>query len=120
MSHLSEDHKPFTLITGPPTHTHEQINELVNGDYVHLHTTKDVINTVNTRIIPAIALFLSLNLQNGWKFMSLHTGSVIDRKQWKKVPMTPKVIKQVNGMGKNEGRPLVTDNFKNHWKYEEG
>ncbi len=22
-------------------------------------------------------------------------------------------------MGKNEGRTLVTDNFKNYWKYEE-
>lgn len=82
MSSLIDEYSPFTLIIGQPVQTHKQLVELSYGDYVYIHT-KDISNTMDSRTIPAISLYPSGNLQQGWKFMSLNTRREVHRKLWK-------------------------------------
>ena len=119
MSTLSNEHSPFTLVTGYPQRSHKEIIQLSFGDYVHVHTTNEVSNTMDTRTIPAIALYPSGNLQQGWKFMSLHTGRVIHQRHWERTVASKKIIDRVNEMGKKESQRMVSSNFKYRWSSEQ-
>ena len=115
ISPLSEEYSPFTLVTGQQIPTHEQAIGLTFGDYVQVHNIQEMNNTTHSRTLPAIALYPSGNLQNGWRFLSLDTGKMIHRKHWSKLPITQRVINRVNELGNDEGRPLVSTNFKYYW-----
>ena len=58
------------------------------------------------------ALYPSGNQQQGWMFMSLSTGRVIHRHQWKKLPISQEIIDMVDQLGTKEKQSFISNNFK--------
>ena len=74
------------------------------GEYVQLHVTKPVTNTMNSRTIGAIVLD-PRNITGKYNFMSLETGYQIDGRVVARLPITKAVIERVEELGKNQGQP---------------
>ena len=49
-------------------------------------------------------------------FMSLSTGRILHRNQWKKLPINDKIINRVEELGDKEKQGYVSSNFKYKWK----
>ena len=73
-------------------------------------------NNTNARTVGAIALYPSDNQQGGWYFLSLLTGNIIHRYQWKSLPIGEDVIKRVHEIAIEQGQGLVAENFKYEWQ----
>ena len=91
LCNLSSKYSPSTLVTGQPPKTYEEVTSLTFGEYTEVYATNQVINNNEERTISAVALYSSGNQQNGWMFMSLSTGRVIHRHQWKKLHINQQV-----------------------------
>ena len=63
----------------------------------------------------SVALYPSGNAQGSWIFMSLLTGKRIHRYQWDIIPITTDIINRVDALTRDEGQPIVADNFKYEW-----
>ena len=59
-------------------------------------------DTGKYRTTGAIALESSDNAQGGWKFLSLTSGRVLDRRAWTILPITNDVIKHVDELARKE------------------
>ena len=109
---ISEDQSPATLVTGAPSPDYKEITKLNFGDYVLAHTTIQKTNDNSPRSVESVALYPSGNAQGSWIFMSLLTGKRIHRYQWDITPITTDIINRVDALARDEGQPIVVDNFK--------
>ena len=115
MSCLSKQYSPNALVTGRPTTSYDKLVSMTFGEYAEVYADNNVTNTNEERTTSTIGLYPSGNLQGGWIFMSLNTGRVLHRKQWKKLPITNKIIHRVEEMAEKENQPYIATNFKYRW-----
>jgi hypothetical protein len=66
-----------------------------------------VANTNAPRMMDAIALHHTGNLQGNYFFMSLHSGRKVSQAQYTKLPLTQRIIDAVNKMRKLQGQPML-------------
>ena len=92
---------PRTLITGIKL-DYKKDCQLTFGSYVQVHEEPTPTNSPAARTIGAITLGPTGNLQGGFKKLNLQTGNKITRRNWTHLPMTIKVIKLVNQLGKEQ------------------
>ena len=116
MCKLSSDYSPHTLVTGQPPQTYEEMTILSFGDYTEVYAANNVINNNEEGTTSAVALYPSSNSQGGWMFMSLSIGRILHRKQWKKLPISKKVIGKVEELRNKEKQGFISSNFKYKWK----
>lgn len=103
---------PRTLITGVKLDFNKHCRVDV-GAYVQTHDEPDPSNDTNTnRTTGAIALGSNDNLQGGYRFLSLTTGRVIDRRNFNILPITQDVINRVHELAKDEDDFTFAD--RNH------
>ena len=102
MSALSNKYSPNTLVTGQSQRQYKDIMSLSYGEYAEIYSANQVTNNNKERTIGAIALYPSGNDQNGWMFMSLSTGRLLHRHQWKRIYINQGIIDRVNNMLEKE------------------
>ena len=74
------------------------------GEYVQLHVTEPITNTMKSRTIGAIVLD-PRNVTGRYNYMSLETGKQIDGRVTTKSPITDAVIKRVQQLGLDQHQP---------------
>ena len=116
---LSYTLSPSTLVTGSVNLSYTEIQALTFGDYVQTHVSRQKINDNEPRRTGRIALYPSRNTQRGWYFVSLDTGEKVHRYSWDVIPMGTDVIERVNELGRRQGQPMVSKNFKYQWGPDE-
>ena len=99
---LFSNYSPHTLVTGQPARPYNQIVSMTYGEYAEVYAANPITNDNNERTISAIALYPSGNHQDGWIFMSLNTGRLLHRHQWKKLHVDQNIIDKVNNLGAKE------------------
>ena len=79
------------------------------GDYVQTHEDNVIKNDNKTRTVGAICLGPAMNMQGGYKFMSLATGRLLSRANnaFAHLPMPNHVVKRILDLGKNSPEGLV-------------
>lgn len=110
-SGLSHDLSPATLITGDPTPSYKEITKLKFGNYVQTKYGKTT-NDQTARTVGDIALYSSGNTSGEWFFMSLLSGTILNRYRWTKMEITEDVIQWITSMAINEGQGLIGETFK--------
>lgn len=96
---------PRNIIDNLP---HVDYNDLLKyelGEYVQLHVTERVTNTMRSRTIGAIVLG-PRNLTGRYNFMSLETGAIIDGRVVAQLPITSAVIARVEELGQAQQQPF--------------
>jgi hypothetical protein len=96
---ISDKLSPLTIIhgNGPPDFNKMKFEF---GAYGQAFQSNKITNTNTTRAVGAIALSMTPNKNGEYKFMSLSTGRLIHRKQFKVLPITDDVIKRVHELGR--------------------
>jgi hypothetical protein len=82
------------------------------GAYVETHEENKPSNTLKERTRAAICLGPTANFQGSYKFLCLHTGRRITRKQFRELPMSSSVIEAMEALAdhdKQEGTLEFTD-----------
>ena len=86
------------------------------GEYVQIHITEKVTNTMKSRTIGAIVLG-PRNIQGQYNFMSLETGEQRDGRVVARLPITQEVINRVEELGLNQGQPFrASKMLKYEWR----
>ena len=75
------------------------------GQYVQLHVTERVTNTMKSRSIGAIVLG-PRRIQGRYNYMSLETGAIIDGRVVAVLPITVDVIGRVELLGHDQQQPF--------------
>ena len=103
---ISDKLSPLTIVNGdgPPDFNKMKFEF---GAYDQAFQSNKKTNTNTTRSVGAIALSMTPNKNGEYKFMSLNTGRLIHRRQFKVLPITEEVIKRVHELAKREDQPLV-------------
>ena len=70
------------------------------GQYYQVHENEEPRNSNKSRTQGAICLGPCVNLQGGFKFMSLQTGQKITGYNWDEMPIPQTVINRVNVLGR--------------------
>ena len=116
MCKLSSEYSPHTLVTGQPPQTNEEMTIMSYGDYAEVYAANNIKNNNEERTISTIALCPSSNSQGGWMFISLSTGRILHRSQWKMLLINDKIIDRIEELGDREKLGFVSSNFKYKWK----
>lgn len=74
------------------------------GAYAHVHEDNAVTNGMEPRTVGAIALGPCGNHQGGYKFLSLSTARIINRRNWTELPIPEEIIKGLNDKATMEKR----------------
>ena len=90
--------------------------KLAFGAYAQVQGENFLTNSQQARILDAICLGPSGNLQGGYKFMNLHTGKRLTRRKWTELPMPQEVIDRVNNLGEADGQPSILTFYDRHGK----
>ena len=77
------------------------------GEYAEVYAANQVINNNGERTTSAIALYPSGNQQEGWMFMSLSTGRVLHRQQWKRLPINQDIIDMVDQLDDRDKQTVI-------------
>lgn len=86
------------------------------GEYVQLHVTENVTNTMKSRTIGAIVLDPQ-NITGTYNFMSLETGREVNGRVVAQLPITKDVIERVEYLGKTQDQPFLTSRtLQYEWK----
>ena len=86
------------------------------GQYVQLHVTEKVTNTMVSRTIGAIVLGPQL-IQGKYNFMSLETGVAIDGRVVAVLPITNEVVTRVETLGTQQRQPYrVSKMLQYKWR----
>ena len=112
MTKLSDIHSPHALVTGQPPRSYKDVIAMTYGEYVEVYAMSPIKNNIDERTISAIALYPSGNNQGGWIFMSLNTGRLLHRNQWKKLSISQGIIDRVNMLGEKDGQQTISNNFR--------
>ncbi len=84
------------------------------GEYVQLHISERITNTMRSRTIGALVLG-PRNIRGRYTFMSLETGNIIDGRVVAQLPITDAVIARVEELGQEQNQPF---RFSKMLKYE--
>ena len=111
---VSSTISPVTIITGrPPTNlAHLCLNF---GDYVHLTVETLPYNSMKPCTIPCITLHPTLNSQDSYYFMDLHTGRRCHGCTWQRLPITADVITAVDKLARDQQQPHMNDGTIFEW-----
>ena len=115
MSILLSKVSPSALITGQPQQNYNEVTLLIFCEYVEVCSVGSVTNTNEERTTSAIVLYLFGNLEKDWMFLSLNTGRVLHRHQWKRLPISDWITNRVYVMATKESQQYVSSNFKYEW-----
>ena len=86
------------------------------GQYVQLHVTEKVTNTMLSRTIGEIVLS-PRQIQGQYNFMSLETGAKIDGRVVAILPLIPEVVNRVDKLGLDHEQPFrVSKMLKYEWR----
>ena len=86
------------------------------GQYVQLHVTEKVTNTMLSRTIGAIVLS-PRQIQGQYNFMSLETGAKTDCRVVAILPLIPEVVNRVEKLGLDQEQPFrVSKMLKYEWR----
>ena len=86
------------------------------GQYVQLHVTEKVTNTMKSRTIGAIVMG-PRKIQGRYNFMSLETGAEINGRVVAEIPLTVEVIERVESLGKAQNQPFRASKIlKYEWR----
>ena len=101
---ISEFLSPRTIMTGM------QLNYAMDcclafGSYVQAHKEPNPTNGQAPRMVGAICIGPSGNIQGLYDFLNLCTTKKIVRQSWTPLPMPQEVIDRVNALGKKDGVP---------------
>ena len=103
---ISDKLSPLTIVhgNGPPDFNKMKFEF---GAYGQAFQSNKITNTNTTRAVGAIALSMTPNKNGEYKFMSLSTGRLIHRKQFKVLPITDDVIKRVHELGRRDKQKAI-------------
>lgn len=103
---ISDILSPTTIVTGlpPPNYNHLQLEF---GEYVTIFEENNPTNTNASRVVDAIALHQTGNVQGDYYFMSLSTGERVSRRQYTRLPITQRVIDAVEALAFSQGQPIL-------------
>ena len=87
------------------------MNAINFGDYAQVHRDNTPTNSNKAKTVGGIALHPSGNEQGGWMFISLASGKRIHGRTWDEIPISEDMIDRVHAIAKEEGQPLISDNF---------
>jgi hypothetical protein len=101
---ISDGLSPRNIIDNLP---HIDYNDLKYefGQYVQLHVTEKVTNTMKSRTIGAIVLS-PRRIQGQYNYMSLETGEKIDGRVVAVLPISDDVIQRVEALGQTQRQPF--------------
>ena len=101
---ISDGLSPRNIIDNLP---HVDYNDLKYefGQYVQLHVTEKLTNTMKSRTIGAIVLG-PRRIQGQYNYMSLETGEKIDGRVVVILPITDDVINRVEALGQAQSQPF--------------
>ena len=86
------------------------------GQYIQLHVTEKVTNTMKSRTIGAIVMG-PRKIQGRYNFMSLETGAEINGRVVAEIPLTVEVIERVESLGKAQNQPFrASKMLKYEWR----
>ena len=103
---VSDTMSPRMLVTGLPNPDYRQC-KLEFGAYVQVFEDNLPSNTTKARTRGAIALYHTGNAAGDYFFMSLTTGTVIQRHQWTELPITDDAIARVHELAIEQNQPLL-------------
>ena len=99
---ISEYFSPHVILGGRPLDYNKDFKSSF-GQYVLANHEDKPYNTPKARMIDAIYLRPSNNIQGGHDLMDLHTGQLITRQVIKNMPVTDAIIRAVEGMAEKQG-----------------
>ena len=86
------------------------------GQYIQLHVTEKVTNTMKSRTIGAIVMG-PRKIQGRYNFMSLETGAEINGRVVAEIPLTVEVIDRVESLRKDQNQPFrASKMLKYEWR----
>jgi hypothetical protein len=103
---ISDTLSPKTIMSGETLNYKKHLSLQV-GQYCQVHEEDTPHNSQSPRTKGAISLGPSGNLQGGYKFMALNTGTKITRRSWNVIPIPDTVIARVNALGTNQPEQLI-------------
>ena len=112
---IADGLSPRNIIDNLP---HVDYNDLKYefGQYVQIHVTEKVTNTMKSRTIGAIVLG-PRKIQGRYNYMSLETGVVIDGRVVAVLPLTVAVIERVESLGQKQDQPFrASKMLKYEWR----
>jgi hypothetical protein len=77
------------------------------GKYCQVHEEDNPRNSQIARTKGVISLGPSINLQVGFKFIALNSGTKIVRRSWDVIPMPDLVIDRVNALGRDQPQHMT-------------
>jgi hypothetical protein len=93
---------------------HYKFCSLPFGQYCQISEVGTPRNSLAARTQGAIAIGPSGNVQGGHKFYTLHTASIVVRRDWKALPMPQSVIDHLNAKAQGQPTyPVFTDCHSN-------
>jgi len=101
---ISDGLSPRNIIDNLP-HVDNNNLKYVFGQYVQLHVTEKLTNTMKSRTIGAIVLGPQ-RIQGQYNYMSLETGEKIDGRVIVILPITDDVINRIESFGKAQSQPF--------------
>ena len=101
---ISKTITPRQLFTGDKVHYNRHC-KIQFGEYVQVHEENTPTNSMEPRATGASALGSTYNLQSGYKFLSLNTGRLINRRAFTILPLKTDVKSRVESLGQRENRP---------------
>jgi hypothetical protein len=103
---VSDTLSPKTIMSGYMLDFKKHLS-LQIGQYCQVHDEYTPRNSQVARTKGAISLGPSVNLQGGFKFMSLNSGKKTVRRSWDVIPLPDVVINRVNELGKDQPRLMT-------------
>ena len=83
---------------------------LTFGDYVEARDPQVVLNSMEPRTEPCIALYPTLNVNGSWKMYNMATSRLVSRSQFTKMKYTPEsIILSMNNIALNKGIVKASD-----------
>ena len=98
---ISDRYSPRELVTGVRTEYNKHL-KTSSEKYCLVHDDKTSTKTMAARATRAIAIGPDSNSQGSYKFYLLDTGSIVTRRNWDEMVVTPEIIQKVEEMAKNE------------------
>eukprot|EP00957_Ditylum_brightwellii_P007571 573144-Ditylum_brightwellii.AAC.1 len=101
-SGILSTYSPQTILCGSNL-TYKQHCKVTLGAYVQTHEENAPTNSMEDKIIGAIVLVPSFNMQGGYKFLSLSTSQIINRREFFELPVPDNIIKRVEELTPADG-----------------
>ena len=110
---------PLAIVTGKEMVDFNKIKGAF-GDYVQVHETADITNTMAPRSVGGILLNMTPNDSGYYEFMNLNTGKLLTRRRFTVLPITQQVVERVEQIAKDQGMKEIKNGCLNfEWNPDE-